>query len=445
MKKQRQLAAILYADVAGFSSLIHADISLQGDVRSRLNKCFSEQHQKHDGIHLEQFGDSTIAIFPSAAAATECAIAIQLELMQNPSIPLRIGIHSGEIIHDERGVFGAGLKIASRIERRGVPGSILLSEKIYDDVRNHPWISTIFLEEAILEDMNDSTRIYAISNRGFTIPNRQPSFVAESSDGHEVPIGIQPAVGGGKKKIVAAFLALFFGSLGLHRFYLGQRWKGTLYAAAFAFLMLISIAEDAPIVLFTLILAWVDAILFFVMPKRDFNRRFNPELEPHAVAKSRKKTKKPTRDTALYHIKRGLKKFEANRYRKAIDHFDTALDKNPNHHLAHYYLARCFSLLQEGDHAIFHLEQAVANGFQEWHQIEKDYALKSLRNDPRYHEICSNYFPTGMPKKLPQPKADLLSGSQISVFDQLEVLGDQLKEGLMSPQQFEAEKARLLP
>ena len=78
-----------------------------------------------------------------------------------------------------------------------------------------------------------------------------------------------------KKKIVAAFLALFAGMFGVHRFYLQRWWHGVMYLSLFFVTVIISAKEHAPAVLIPIVLGLIDALLFFVMPQEDFDEKYN--------------------------------------------------------------------------------------------------------------------------------------------------------------------------
>jgi len=133
---KRQLAAIMFTDMVGFTSLMQQDENQAKKIRDRHRKVLQQYIQEHDGTILQYFGDGTLSIFHSAIRAVDCAIKIQHELQEAPNIPLRIGIHSGDIVYDEEGVYGDGVNVASRIESLSVPGGILISERVFDDIED---------------------------------------------------------------------------------------------------------------------------------------------------------------------------------------------------------------------------------------------------------------------------------------------------------------------
>ncbi len=118
-------------------------------------------------------GKYYLAIFNSAIEAVECATRIQLELQQEPKIPLRIGLHTGDIVYDNEGVYGDGVNVASRIEGLAISGSILISGKVYDDIKNHREFETVSLGSFDLKNVKKPVDVYAIGNEGLTVPDEK--------------------------------------------------------------------------------------------------------------------------------------------------------------------------------------------------------------------------------------------------------------------------------
>jgi serine/threonine-protein kinase len=128
---------------------------------------------RHNGEILQYYGDGALSVFGSAVEAVECAVAIQRELRKEPAVPLRIGVHTGDIVHDEEGVYGDGVNIASRIETLSAPGGVLVSGKVMDDIKNHPSISTRSYGAIKLKSVKEPRRLYAITNEGLGVPTRE--------------------------------------------------------------------------------------------------------------------------------------------------------------------------------------------------------------------------------------------------------------------------------
>ena len=115
-KSTRLLAAIMFTDMVGYTALMQEDERKAKRNRDRHRKILQDSIAKHYGKILQYYGDGTLAIFNSAMEAVDCAIKIQRELQAEPKIPLRIGLHTGDIVYDDEGVYGDGVNVSSRIE-----------------------------------------------------------------------------------------------------------------------------------------------------------------------------------------------------------------------------------------------------------------------------------------------------------------------------------------
>jgi len=143
-KSQRRLAAILAADVAGYSGLMSKDE--EGTLlrlRHLRREVVAPAIQAHLGRLVKTTGDGFLVEFPSPVEAVRCAIDMQEALAsasvedQANALKLRIGINLGDIIIDEDGdIYGDGVNVASRLEQMSPPGGICLSGKVYEEVRD---------------------------------------------------------------------------------------------------------------------------------------------------------------------------------------------------------------------------------------------------------------------------------------------------------------------
>jgi adenylate cyclase len=172
MTQSRQLAAIMFTDIVGYTALMQENESEAAAVRQRHREVFVKEHVNHHGQVLQYYGDGTLSIFKSAVEALECAIDMQQQFNNVQSVPLRIGIHLGDIVHDKNDIYGDGVNLASRIESLGVPGSILISDKLNYAVKNQDSISTKSLGFFELKNIKEPVEIFAITNRGIKIPER---------------------------------------------------------------------------------------------------------------------------------------------------------------------------------------------------------------------------------------------------------------------------------
>jgi TolB-like protein/Tfp pilus assembly protein PilF len=99
-----------------------------------------------------------------------CASQIQKELQSDPKVPLRIGIHAGDVVYDDEGVYGDGVNVASRIENIALPGSVLISDKINDELKNQDDISSVYLGRYELKNVKYPVKLFAIKTDGVVLP-----------------------------------------------------------------------------------------------------------------------------------------------------------------------------------------------------------------------------------------------------------------------------------
>lgn len=172
MPSSRQLAAIMFTDIAGYTTLMQENETEGAAVRQRHREVFQKEHENFHGEVLQYYGDGTLSIFKSAVEAVECAVSMQQQFSSGQAVPLRIGIHLGDIVYDKNDIYGDGVNIASRIESMGIPGCILISDKLNYAVKNHESISTRSLGFFELKNIKEPIEVYVITNRGIKVPER---------------------------------------------------------------------------------------------------------------------------------------------------------------------------------------------------------------------------------------------------------------------------------
>ncbi|MCB2221654.1 MAG: helix-turn-helix domain-containing protein [Bacteroidetes bacterium] len=170
VKKVRQLSAIMFADIVGYTAMMQTDEKKAGKIRSRHRQVFEEQHTLYRGKIVQYYGDGVLSVFESAIEAVQCAIEIQKLLNNDDPLPLRIGLHLGDIVYDETDIYGDGVNVASRIEGMGIAGAILISEKLNDELKNQPDISTRSLGLYELKNITDPVEVFAVASEGIIIP-----------------------------------------------------------------------------------------------------------------------------------------------------------------------------------------------------------------------------------------------------------------------------------
>lgn len=168
----RQLAAIMFSDMSGYTALMQQNEQLAKDKRRRLKEVLETAVSVYSGKILQYYGDGALSIFNSAIDGVHCAVEIQQTLQQEPKVDLRIGIHSGDISIEDEAIYGDGVNIASRIESLAVAGSILVSEKVFDEIRNQENLTAREMGYFELKNVMSPVRIFAIDKRGLVVPTR---------------------------------------------------------------------------------------------------------------------------------------------------------------------------------------------------------------------------------------------------------------------------------
>src|SRR3989454_4500278 len=166
----RRLAAILAADLAGYSRLMHADEpATVRDLKSHQSVILPLVG-RHGGRIIDTAGDGLMAEFTSVIGATACAVEIQTVLAQrNEGVPesrrmlFRIGITLGDVIHDETRIYGDGINIAARLEALAEPGGVLVSNTVYDQVRGKLPLTVEDLGERQVKNIEQPVRIYRLA------------------------------------------------------------------------------------------------------------------------------------------------------------------------------------------------------------------------------------------------------------------------------------------
>ena len=166
----RMLAAVMFTDMVGYTAMMQDDEEHAKALRDRHRRVLEDCTLMHQGKVVQYFGDGTLTIFGSVVEAVLCAIEIQIELRKDSVVELRIGIHSGDIVYDDDGIFGDCVNIASRIEASTVGGAVLISRKVYEEISNHKEISAVSLGYHQFKNVKTPIEVYAIKHDSLKIP-----------------------------------------------------------------------------------------------------------------------------------------------------------------------------------------------------------------------------------------------------------------------------------
>ena len=201
--EERRLAAIVFTDICGFTDIMSQDetkaMALLEQQRALLKPIISN----FNGEWLKEIGDGVLIAFPSPVKAVTCSLEIQRILSHNSELTLRIGIHIGDVIQKDGDVFGDAVNIASRLEPLAEPGGICVSERVHEDIKNQPDISTSFQEEQLLKGVDKPIKVYSIFTQMGTAPERAEK-PAETKNKIKPNYGLFAGIG------VLLLIALFY-------------------------------------------------------------------------------------------------------------------------------------------------------------------------------------------------------------------------------------------
>src|SRR5436309_11348211 len=165
----RRLAAILAADIVGYSRLMHADEPATVRDLKAHQSAILPLIGRHGGRIIDTAGDGIMAEVTSVTGATEWAVEIQTVMAErNEGVPesrrmrFRIGINLGDVIHDETRIYGDGINIAARLEALAQPGGVLVSNTVYDQVRGKLPFSFEDVGERQVKNIEQPVRIYQL-------------------------------------------------------------------------------------------------------------------------------------------------------------------------------------------------------------------------------------------------------------------------------------------
>jgi adenylate cyclase len=167
--RKRKLAAILHADVVGFSRLMGEDETATHQALGELRRAVDPLIAAHGGRIVGTAGDSLLADFASVVDALSCAVEMQqaARVINDPIPPerrleLRIGVNLGDVIVDGGDIFGDGVNIAARLEALAQPGTVCISQTVYDQVRNKLDLDYRPLGSHRVKNIAEPIRAYAV-------------------------------------------------------------------------------------------------------------------------------------------------------------------------------------------------------------------------------------------------------------------------------------------
>jgi adenylate cyclase len=193
---ERRLAAILAADIAGYSSLMGADEEATVRDLKGHQGVILPMVASFGGRVIDTAGDGILAEFASVLNAVNCAVAIQNTMLERNAaidaarrMQFRIGVNQGDVVCDETRIYGDGINVAARLEGIAEAGGICLSGKVYEEVQGRINLACEDLGAQQLKNIARPIRVYRVDLRAFPVGKAQPAPIASktSSPGSEVP------------------------------------------------------------------------------------------------------------------------------------------------------------------------------------------------------------------------------------------------------------------
>lgn len=248
-----------------------------------------------------------------------------------------------------------------------------------------------------------------------------------------------------KNRTVAAFMALFGGAFGIHKFYLGTPGPGIIYV------MLLFMSVRIFAMPLSGILGVIDAMRLFMMTDREFDRKYNPNQTRQRDDRRRNprdKRRRPgtttnkSRQRANPFKKSGIRKYKEYDLDEAIIDFNKGLEIEPNDLALHFNIACAYSLTEQKDLAFTHLEKAVALGFKDFEKIQTHDDLAFLRIQPEFDDFKAAGYSSG--KKEVADQETPMVAKDDRLLAQLNKLKELREQGMISDADYNMETKKIL-
>jgi adenylate cyclase len=169
----RQLAAIMFTDIVGYTRMAQAKESLALELLEEHRGDVRPLFPAHGGTEIKTIGDAFLVEFKSALEAVLCAVEIQKKMAErNSKVPperrllVRVGVHLGDVVHGSGDVYGDAVNVASRIEPLADPGGVCISQQVFDNIRNKTEFEIVKMGEVELKNVELPVGVYRVNLEG---------------------------------------------------------------------------------------------------------------------------------------------------------------------------------------------------------------------------------------------------------------------------------------
>jgi class 3 adenylate cyclase len=161
-RRDRQLVAILFTDVTGFTRMMADNEERTLSLLKSLRKVYQTGLRKHRGRWIKEIGDGTLCVFFTASEAVLFALEVTKAAAAD-KLSLRIGIHVGEVVFTDKDIFGDGVNIAARIAESSEAGEIRVSDVVYQNIKNRENIKTHSLGTYAFKNVDSPLSVYGVN------------------------------------------------------------------------------------------------------------------------------------------------------------------------------------------------------------------------------------------------------------------------------------------
>ncbi|MBP6590269.1 MAG: hypothetical protein KA229_09195 [Chitinophagaceae bacterium] len=189
--QSHQLAAILFADIVGYTAMMQENEELAVEKVNRFREVVELVAEELNGKIVQYYGDGSLLLFQSSTDAAEFAKLLQEDLYNEPQVPVRIGIHMGDVLVHAGNIFGDVVNIASRIQSLAPAGGVYISEVVYRNIANKKELESVFVKEEKLKNVKDPMRIYQLLTEGIPAQMHLPEtpvIPAASSNANHIAV-----------------------------------------------------------------------------------------------------------------------------------------------------------------------------------------------------------------------------------------------------------------